>query len=350
MSLRFLSVAEAAATDLPWPDLYFSPGYGAAVEASDDAVWEVAVWDRGPILQPMLRRPVDPSLAGAGLFDLVSPYGYAGAWAPADVPAAEWSAFRAACRSAAIDRGAVAEFLRIGALVPGGDALIASDVDLRTEHLQDTVVLDLSIGYDAWWTAAQGRCRTSIRKARKVGWTAEARPVVAADFEPESPFRSLYEDTMRRVGASTYYLFGDAYYDRLRAACGDDLWLVEARRGDEVGAAALFVRWNDLLHYHLSGSGRDAAREGANNLMLDAALKRGIDAGVTRFHLGGGVGGEDALFKFKASFGGSRIPFRVGRAVLDPVRYDALTAARATATSRSVAELMSSGYFPAYRA
>lgn len=351
MSLRFLDVAAALASDLPWPDLYFSPAYGAAVEASDGARWEVAVWEPGPILQPMLWRPVDPAITGgAELYDLVSPYGYAGAWAPTDTPASEWAAFRAAYREAAIERGAIAEFLRIGALVPGADALAAADPALAVEYKQDTVLVDLSGGYDAWWTGAQGRCRTSIRKARKQGWTTRLRSATAEDLSSESAFRSLYEGTMARVGASAYYTFPDGYYSALGAAAGDDLWLVEARQDGAVGAASLFVRWGDRLHYHLSGSSRQAGRDGANNLVLEAALKHGIDRGVTDFHLGGGLGGEDALLKFKLSFGGRRLPYTLGRAVLDPERYPGLVAARAAATSRTSEALMESGYFPAYRA
>ena len=80
--LSFLSRHEAEALAIPWPDAYFSPGYGAAVEASDRALWELAIWRGGEVLYPYLRRPVLELLPGQDgpWFDLVTPYGYAGTW------------------------------------------------------------------------------------------------------------------------------------------------------------------------------------------------------------------------------------------------------------------------------
>jgi hypothetical protein len=356
VSLRFLDASAAAALAVDWPDVYFAPGYGEAAEISDGARWEVALWEPGPILQPVLWRPVDPALTAGGppAFDLVSPYGYAGVWSPEAVPDAAWRAFREALRTEARSRGAVAEFLRLGGPVAGGTRLAAADPDAEVVHHTDTVEVLLSGGYDAWWTGAQGRCRTSIRKAHKCGWSAVLRPAGAADLASGSSFRQLYEDTMRRVGAGAYYLFPDGYYERLSALLGDRLLLVEARREDTpetVGAASLFMRWGDRLHYHLSGSIRDAGREGANNLVLETAIRWACERGLTSLHLGGGLGAEeDALLKFKLSFGGRRLPFLVSRAILDAERYESLVEAHAAGTGRSRDELMAGGYFPTYRA
>ncbi len=357
MSLRFFDARSAPAACLPWPDIYFTDRYGAALEISDDAGWEVATWQTpqdGPILLPYLKRPVDPELCDAlgegPLVDLVGPYGYAGAWAAESTSADAWRAFRQAFRAAARERGYVAEFLRLTALVPGAEALASADPGVEIERLSETFRVDLAGGEDVYWTRAEGRHRTSTRKARKVGLRAEVTDLEPGDMAPGSPFRTLYEDTMRRVEAKPYYLFADAYYERLEALA-DRTWLGRVLDADDdVVAAALFFRSGKLLHYHLAGSRRQAARDGANNLLLDAVVRRGIAEGAGGFHLGGGLREGDALHKFKRSLGGEALPFRVARSVLDPDRYHRLTALHAERTDRTVADLEATGWFPAYRA
>src|SRR5688500_15775464 len=104
--LQILSVDEARSADVAWPDMYFTPEYGAAAEASEGSGWFVAVWSRGPIVFPFLKRPVPSELGTPGLFDVVSPYGYCGTWAPDDVDLAQWQQFRTELRAALREQGA----------------------------------------------------------------------------------------------------------------------------------------------------------------------------------------------------------------------------------------------------
>ena len=190
----------------------------------------------------------------------------------------------------------------------------------------------------------------ATRKARKLGLTWEEAPASLAEMTG-GRFRALYDGTMERVSAKPYYFFGDRYYELLHAALGDDLRLAQVRNADgDVVAAALFMRWGDLLHYHLAGSERDAARLGANNLLLDGMIAWGFEHGLRLLHLGTGITAGDALYKFKVQFGGRLLPYWLLRTVLDEERYAVLTQRRATATKREPRELLESGFFPAYRA
>ena len=353
MALSFLSLKEASRAAIDWPDVYFAPAYGGAEQASLDAPWEVAVWQPGPIIYPYLRRSIDVQLAGrAGCFDIVSPYGYAGTWGPAEVSTESWAQFRAAFRGAMRDRGCVAEFMRLSSLVPGADALLGSDSALQSTQHNDTVLVSLQAGYDAYWTAAAKRSRTAVRKARKLGYQLTVRAATAADLSSGGAFRRVYEETMRRVEASPRYFFDGSYYDCLLDGLGERLHLAEVRSAaGDVVAAGLFMQWGQLLHYHLSGSQREAARAGVNNMMIDGVIRHAVEVlDVTRLHLGGGVKAEDSLFKFKLGFGGERLPFRVAHSVLDDDAYRTLVAARARARGTTEVELIESGFFPAYRA
>ncbi len=348
MTIELLGVAEASARGLLGPDVYYSPAYGAATEHSDGARWEVAVYDGGRALMPYLRRPVDPALGGEDLFDAVSPYGYAGPWAAEPLGQAGRDAFRASLVARWREAGCVAEFHRLSALLPGAE-LALSLPGLEVLSLSSTVVLDLTLGHEALWARAEGRSRTSVRKARKLGYAASFRAATAADLGATSPFRRLYEDTMRGVGAGSYYLFPEAYYQALRAVPG--LFVCEVTDSEGVvSAAALFLQWGELSHYHLSGSARQAARDGANNLMIDEAMRGLMARGAHRLHLGGGVKPGDSLFRFKQGFGGESLPFRVARSVVDAPACAALVSARAEQLATTPEALTATGYFPPYRA
>jgi hypothetical protein len=352
VTLSILSREEAAALpDSTWPDVYFSPGYGAAAEASDGGRWHSALWDGGRIQEPFLLRELDAGLAGPGSFDASSPYGYAGIAGAEDVAPLDWTEFRRALRAELARRGVVSEFLRFGDLVPGREAAAAADPLLGLRFGNETVVAELSRGFDAFWDACEGRARTAVRKARKLGWEVHVAIAQEADLKEDSSFRRLYEDSMRRVGARPYYLFADSYYEALREGLGGGLLLARVAHADgRVGAAALLMLHGELMHYHLAGSERSAARDGANALLLCGAAETGVARGARLLHLGGGLGGSEELFRFKRAFGRSIRGFHQARSVIAPGRYDALVRARAAATGRSPEDLLSRDYFPAYRA
>jgi len=340
---------------LPWPDVYFAPAYARACEVQSDASWELALWGsgQGSILYPYLRRDVSPAIAGAQpLFDIVSPYGYAGTWAHVDVPLREWSAFRTALRTALRERGCVAELQRLSGLLAGNSRLLQADPSLQLIPHNDTVVVSLSQSCEQYWQAAQGRSRTAVRKARRLGYQFEIHTAQADDLQPGSAFRSLYEHTMQRVGAAAGYFFSDAYYQALLAGLGQRLQLAQVRNSaGAIVAAALFMSWNELVHYHLAGSEPQAARDGANNLMIDNVIRVGCQqAESTRIHLGGGTKANDGLFRFKLGFGGELRPFALARSVLDEERYQRLVLGQARRTRHSTQALVASNYFPAYRA
>ena len=124
-------------------------------------------------------------------------------------------------------------------------------------------------------------------------------------------------------------------------------------RSDHRGAvvsADLLMRHGSRLHGHLSGSNRDDARMGSNNLMIWTATQFAIDQGISQFHLGGGVDPGDSLFKFKRSFGGRELKYAVSGLIIDRELYTHHTQKRAKECDLPIEALLDSNYFPAYRA
>ena len=285
--------------------------------------------DDGGLALPLLLRPLPD---GSG-WDATSPYGYGGPVALSERGA---EGFGAALDAWALENGVVATFLRLhpllgnARLVPRGAELVA---------LGHTVAWDVTAGRDLF-ALMHAHHRRAARKADRAG--LEVRVVAQPSSLDE--FTGLYRSTMLRQGADAFYLFGADYWGALQAE-GDALGLVlvEGRLEGEPAAALLCFSHGPWLHYHL-GATSDAGRAvGASNRCFLAAAEWAQSCGMTRFHLGGGLGSDDtsSLFVFKHRFdpAGEPLPFRIAKLVHDRDRYERLAGTGST-----------EGFFPPWRA
>ncbi|PGH45675.1 Acetyltransferase (GNAT) domain-containing protein [Micromonospora sediminicola] len=333
------------ATDARRPDVYFTSGYGEAVAADGSGSWRLAHHDDDLVLLPYLLRPVADDAA-----DAVSPYGYCGIHVAPECPASELVAFWSALGDRWRAEGVVSLFLRFSPLDPASVDAVRDLDGMSLTRRADTVTVPVRTASADIWDGMEGRSRTAIRKARRGGMHGTVRPAGAEDVDAGSPFRRLYESTMTRVGSTAGYFFPEVYYQRLLTGLGPSLSLAEVRDGSSaVVAAALVLRHGGRVHYHLAGSRPEAAREGANNMLVWTILEWAAETGADVVHLGGGLQADDNLFRFKRAFGGLRTPFWTGAVVLDPERYERLTEERAARVGLPAAHLRQSGYFPAYR-
>jgi len=324
------------------PDLYFLPGYGRAAELADGGEWILLEAFDGAWQMPLIVR----SLVG-GAKDAISPYGYSGIYASPSLSPVQIQEAWSATVSRLQDLGVITALLRHSPLVPQ-----ASDLPgLRTIiDGHPTIVLEPADG-DSAWSGMEGRCRTETRKALKHGNTGDVRQAEAQDLAPTGDFRRLYEQTMQRRSAAALYFFGDDYYAALLKGLGSNLLIAEVRNRDGVAvSSALLMRHTHRLHYHLSGSTLEGARMGSNNLMLWTATQFAVAHGISQFHLGGGLDSRDGLFKFKRSFGGRELEYRVSGLVIDQALYQTHAQNRAKECNTTMDTLLASTFFPAYRA
>jgi GNAT acetyltransferase-like protein len=175
-----------------------------------------------------------------------------------------------------------------------------------------------------------------VRKAEAAG--AEVR-VTSAPPSLER-FQALYDETMSRLGAGSFYFFPAEYWEQL-LALGKRLLVLEALADGELAASLLCLAAPPWLHYHLGATSERGRQTGAANLLMLRAADWAKERGFRLFHLGGGVGaGEDSLFTYKERFApGETREAWIGKGVHDPVRYRELAGD----------EVRFEGFFPAYR-
>ena len=283
----------------------------------------------GDLALPLLLRPL-PSGPG---WDATSAYGYGG---PVGTAGCDSEAVAAALDGWARENGVVTTFLRLHPLL-GNAALVPLTAEVVP--LGRTVAWDVSPGRDLVAGMHQHH-RRAVRKAARAGLSVSVVPLPPSLDE----FRRLYARTMRRLGARPFYFFPDPYWDALVAeAEALGLVLVEGRLDGELVAALLCFAEGPWLHYHLGASADVARSIGASNGCFLAAAEWAQARGMTRFHLGGGLGADprSPLLEFKHRFDAEStlLPFSVAKIVHEPDRYRQLAGTDSTA-----------GFFPPWRA
>jgi len=249
--------------------------------------------------------------------DVVTPYGYGG-------PTADgfWDAYEEWAR----ERGVVTTFVRFHPLYGN-----QRGAPIHVDELAPTVAWRVDPDRDLL-AGLHFKHRNKVTKAENAGATVTQHDGLG-EFVP------LYEDTMRRVNAADFYFFEPAYWGRL-----GELPLVrfDAEIDGEVVASALCLATPPWLHYHLSGTTDAGRTTGSSTLVLLEAARWAQANGYERFHLGGGLGGnEDSLHHFKARFDPEGlVPAAVGKAIHDEDAYRRLSGG---------SEVVFEGFFPAYR-
>jgi serine/alanine adding enzyme len=180
--------------------------------------------------------------------------------------------------------------------------------------------------------------RRLVRKAEAAGIDVH----VSIGPDRLDGFAALYEQTMHRLDAESFYFFPDQYWRLLSGDLGEKLVLFEAKLDGRVVGATLCFATPPWLHYHLGATSDDGRALGASHLLLYSAARFGRERGYEQFHLGSGVGsGGGSLLQFKQRFSPSPLLEQwFGKTVHDVGRYLALTNATTVCYD---------GFFPAYR-
>ena len=327
-----------AANDREWTrrlepvphDFYHTAAYHQLSEGEGEGEAFLAVYGSpGRYLAwPYLLRPIGQV---PGRRDVTSVYGYAGPLSegPADESflARAHQALNALWRS----QNAVSAFTRFHPLLENHHWGPAAGLAPGGE----TISLDLSLGESENWSCYQSSLRNRIHRARHLGLVTAPDP----SWSRLEDFVAFYDAAMRRNRAAPYYFFPLDYFQRLRRALGDRIFLMLTRQGDRIAAASIVVEHRGLVQNHFCVNNEACLHLAPSKVLLDDVRRWAQARGNRVFHLGGGRGSApDGLFAFKAAFSPRRHRFHTGRWVLDRRLYEELSADRPPGE-----------YFPAYR-
>lgn len=274
------------------PDVYFSyEYYNSSAKIERDFVRTVLIkWEdgSGAVYLPLILREIKNSQ----YFDATSAYGYGGPWFEGSP---SFDGFRIFLDSWAVRNNVVCTFLRFHPLLGNAKEL-------------DKVASLKFIGPTAGWDLQKSTSlvdgmskdhRKTFRRAVRAG--VEARLTI--NPSQIDSFVELYETSMNRLTADSFYHFSSSYWDAIRDGLGENILLVEAVFETRVVAAILCLFGENYLHYHLSGTADEGRKLGGAVLCRVAAAEWGQQHGLSIAHSGGGAGGSSSsLLEWKHKF------------------------------------------------
>lgn len=324
-----------------WGNAYVQPKIFSIFSAYEagEACYFVMTENEKILVLPLIKRSI-PTVNSDFLYDLVSAYGYPGAVANFDDEkdlARFLQQFNEYCQANKV----VSSFLRLG--IENQNSFNAPLAHSELVRHGQVVVLDLTLPAEVLLQQMDKSHRYEIRQTQKNGFTTVLNE---ASLYPE--FVRLYQETMAKLQASSYYYFSTVYFQKIREQMGQSfLFIAILSPEQEAAAVGLFLIHKQHAFYHLSGSAAKYRKEAPTKKLIYEAILALKARGVKTLNLGGGLGGQqDALFHFKQRFGGTLFGFKTLRWVHLPHYYLQLCKARHPNQHLSI-DLQ--GYFPQYR-
>lgn len=201
-----------------------------------------------------------------------------------------------------------------------------------------TVYIDLRIPIE------EQRQQYEKRLARKI------RQLRSKDFqirETDSPadikaFTAMYLENMQRNGASSRYLYDEAYFRKLLNTTEPDCRLIMVYDGTEPICGNIVMYTRHVIRNHLSATASAYTHLSPSKLIIDEISILARTLGISFYHLGGGLNGrQDSLFQFKSAFSNLVLQDRTWCFIAEPEAYQQLVNARNIAKE--------STFFPQYR-
>ena len=277
------------------------------------------------------------------LFDIASPYGYGGPLAQIEdetISEKLWRGFFSEIGAFCRQNNIVSEFSRLHPVFNNALA-ISKFSDGFTPHQHRIVYIDLTGSEDDIVARMDNKHRSSLRKANR---NEALRCSITSEQEYAPLFSTLYEKTMMRKEAQTQYLFSSNFFNLAFQALRDHITMVYITYGSEPIAASLILRYGDLSYSWLSCSNQDYLNLRPNELCVYQCAIEARKRGCKFFILGGGLSGEDTLFRFKAAFSGLFKDFHTYKKIHLTNEYNALLELR-----NKYERAPAGDFFPGYR-
>ncbi len=232
----------------------------------------------------------------------------------------------------------VSVFTRLNPFITFQEKVLANLGEIVT--LSNIVNIDITKALEDQRVIFSKTTKRYINKARKlctvkVGGTPEDMEI----------FRDLYYENMDRVKAKKSYYFDQNYFNRFVNSDDfeTDVLFAVLKDTDEIISAAMMVKTNNIIQYHISGTRNKYLNLTPIRLLIDEMRIQGTEKNYAFFNLGGGLGSsEDSLFNFKASFSKDLKEFKIWRYIVNQSVYDHLVEKFAAIDGNQ-------SFFPLYR-
>ncbi|WP_296386895.1 peptidoglycan bridge formation glycyltransferase FemA/FemB family protein [Winogradskyella sp.] len=285
--------------------------------------------DTNIIALPLVLRPIE----NTPYFDFTSVYGYSGPLTNITDTDYDYSKFQSKLNTYFKEKDIISVFSRLHPYI---------EQDTILNNLGDVIDLGKVVNIDVSLPIEESRRAYGKSNKNQVNKLKRQCTVHKAKTKEDIlEFVDIYHENMHRLDAEDYYFFDKDYFLNFMEIedFKTDILLVKDNETDSYIAGSMFVKTNDMVQFHLSGTRTDFLRMKPSKLFLDEMRLEATEEGFTYFNLGGGLGSqEDSLFEFKASFSKDFKIFKIWKYIVNQVVYDELST-----------NSKDSGFFPKYR-
>nr|WP_299341988.1 NeuD/PglB/VioB family sugar acetyltransferase [Allomuricauda sp.] len=283
---------------------------------------------------PLLIREIE----GTPFFDATSVYGYAGPISK-NIPKDFDNNDLLNCLNSYFEsNNIVTVFSRLNPFVPNQENILENYGEIA--HQGKVVNIDLTLSPELLRQGYQRRLKGHINKARR-----ECNVRRALDDVDFQKFIDVYYENMDRVKARKYYYFSKQYFHKITNSSDFEtvVLLAEEKSSGKVIAGSMFIKSNNIVQYHLSGSKEEYLNLNPIKLLIDEMRLLAQEENFDYMNLGGGLRGQDndSLFRFKSSFSNDHKDFNLWKLVVNPNLYDKLISDKNMESEES--------FFPLYR-
>ena len=281
---------------------------------------------------PLIIRTIE----GTKHNDITSVYGYAGPISKNIPEDFDNSEFIKQLNELFINKKIVSVFSRLNPFISNQKSILKNLGECQ--YIGKIVVIDLTNDITIQRQAYQKRIKSQINKARR-----HCNIIKAKTKKEIYTFIDIYYQNMDRVNAAKSYYFKRDYFLKFIESknINTDLLLVKLKDSNEMIAGAMFIKTNNIVQYHLSGTKAEHLKIAPLKLLLDEMRVLASAENYKYFNLGGGLGSEnDSLLRFKMSFSKTLIDFSAWKYIVDNKRYEELSIKNGKEKNN---------FFPAYR-
>ena len=266
---------------------------------------------------PLIIRKINKS----DYFDATSVYGYSGPLQKNVNDSFNNSNLNKALNQYFKEENIISVFSRLNPFIENQSTILEGMGE--TVKLGNVVNIDLTLPIDDQRTIFSKTTKRYLNKGRK-----SLKVICSSEKKDIKEFIKLYYENMDRVNAKSNYYFSEEYFDKFISSKDfktDVLFAIELETNTIV-SAAMMVKINNIIQYHISGTKNDFLSFSPIRLLIDEMRIKGTQENYTFFNLGGGLGNEgDELFKFKSSFSKDFKSFKVWKYITNQDVYSKLS-------------------------
>ncbi len=298
-------------------DFYHTYDYHQLSKSAEEKPILIKYEENGNVIGlPLLLRKIFDT----GYYDVTSVYGYAGPLHNNINGSFNNLEFVQQLTNFFIEKKVVSVFSRLNPFIANQEVILKGMGNLFP--LSKIVNIDLTQDIDLQRSVFSKTTKRYINKSRKLCTVR-----LGESKEDISLFIKLYYENMDRVNAKKNYYFTEEYFDHFVKSSDfkTDVLFVTHNETGEVISAAMMVKTNDIIQYHISGTRNDYLYLTPIRLLIDEMRIKGTAENYRYFNLGGGLGGsDDSLFRFKSSFSKDFKDFKIWKYIVNPQVYDQL--------------------------